>query len=330
MDFRKILFRAKQFGGARLAMAYFKLGVGHVVIWNVLLLLLGFKSRDEAYAAISRAANKILQTRYRSFILEKKCYYDSIPLEQTRSKKVWTSWLQGFDNAPVLVKRCAESMKKFLTDRDVLFLSLDDFDKYVKLPEDIVKKFKEGKIPPALFSDLLRLKLLIEHGGTWMDATILCTSGGTKYPTEILDCNLFVYQVVVPGNNEFKGIKGISNWFLTSCRNNRILLILFDLLIQYWRDYDCTLDYYIFHDFFCTIAAYYPEEIAAMPSKDRLVPLELMNRMGDKYDAVWMKELTDRTCFHKLNYRISEKVQNDKANFYNAVIEAQFLYNPMK
>lgn len=57
----------------------------------------------------------------------------------------------------------------------------------------------------------------------------------------------------------------ISNWFISACSNNEILMVLRDMLYAYWRDFNCTLDYYIFHLFFAIISKEYPEEIAAMP-----------------------------------------------------------------
>ena len=284
---------------------------------NAIKMLLGIKTRDEAYASISYAANRELILKYKDFICERKKYYDSlINMEQKRPDKVFVSWLQGFDAAPELVKVCVASMKRCFTDREIIMLSMDNCHKYAELPNDIVRKFKEGKIPPALFSDLLRLELLIRHGGTWMDATVLCTEG--KYPREIMDCDLFVFQAITKGKNQ---LQGISNWFITACSNNKMLMVLRDVLIRYWRDYNCTVDYYIFHRFFCYIARMYPENVAAMPRKNRLLPLQLMKRMGDRYEQEWMEEIKGRTCFHKLNYRLDSKVIDDKGNFYNAIIE---------
>lgn len=317
MNYKKIIYRAKQFGGLRLAVAYIKMGMGFLVCSNVVKMVLGQKNRDEAYSSISRKANEILQKKYKQLIIERKSYYDSQDLNQTFSPYVWTSWLQGFERAPELVLACVESMKKCMPDREIVMLSLNNYKDYVDLPEDIVKKFKEGKIPPASFSDLLRLELLIKFGGTWMDATVLCTQGGEISPKNVMDCNLFVFQTLVEGDNR---LHGISTWFMSSCSNNRHLMVLRDVLIQYWRDYNCCLDYYIIHDFFISIAKLYPEEINLMPRKDRLIPLKLMERMGDKYDDKWMKELLSETCFHKLNYRLSEKVISDSGNFYHAVI----------
>lgn len=84
-----------------------------------------------------------------------------------------------------------------------------------------------------------------------------------------------------------------------------------DVLLQYWRDYSVTLNYYMFHDFFYEIAKLYPEEIASMPRRNRLEPLMLMQRKGFEMtdeglrlvDEGWVKDLTKQVCFHKLCWR---------------------------
>jgi len=45
----------------------------------------------------------------------------------------------------------------------------------VELPGYIVEKWEKGRIPAAMFSDLLRVELLIKYGGTWIDSTVFCT-----------------------------------------------------------------------------------------------------------------------------------------------------------
>lgn len=271
---------------------------------------------EGAYAAIRQTVNKKLQRKYFSYLQCRKEYYDHQELEHSRSNKVWTCWLQGFDHAPELVRKCQESWRQYLKDKEIIQLTYVNCKEYVTLPPYIVQRYEKGLMPPALFSDLLRLEVLIKYGGTWMDASILCT-GENKNP-EIMDCDLFMFQALQKGDYHFFGI---SNWFITACTNNKLLLVLRDVLMQYWCDYSVTLDYYMFHDFFYTIGNLYPEEIAAMPRKNRLLPLMLMQRIGDKYDEVWMKELTDRCCFHKLNYRLSEDILKDSDNFYHAVLD---------
>lgn len=79
------------------------------------------------------------------------------------------------NGAPILVKRCYESVKSQFPDKDIILLDETNFVQYVKMPDYIIDKWKSGIIAPAHFTDLLRLALLIERGGCWIDATVLCT-----------------------------------------------------------------------------------------------------------------------------------------------------------
>lgn len=321
MNISKVWKRGCQFGGIHLVWAYCRIGVGGVVLKQLLKALCGRIPFDNAYNSIRWHVNKWLQNRYGDYIKERKEFYDGIELTQERSNKVWTCWLQGFDDAPELVKICQESLKQYLPNHEIIHLTCENYYNYVTLPEDIICKYEKGKIPPSLFSDLLRLEVLIKYGGTWMDSTVLCTGfQGSKVQEfkSFLDADLFMFQTLVKGDDRFYGA---SNWFITACSGNKLLMLLRDVLLQYWKDYNVTLNYYMFHDFFYTIAQLYQEEIAAMPRANRLLPLQLMRRMGDTYDEEWMERLKSICCFHKLNYRISADVEKDSGNYYHAIIK---------
>ena len=185
---------------------------------------------------------------------------------------------------------------------------------YVELPEYIVKKWEKGRIPAALFSDLLRLELLIKYGGTWIDSTVLCT--GLNDNEQYLDAELFLFQYTKQGSIPIS----ISNWFITACSNNEVLIVLRDVLYAYWKDYDCTLDYYMFHMFFSMIAKEYPEEITKMPYGYSPNSLVLLHHWGEKFDQKKWKKLSSLVSFHKLAFRVNEKVKDNKENYYNYIL----------
>ena len=320
MKWNKIISRFKQFGGLRLLGAYAKMGMFLCVMSEAVKIILGRTSRDEGYAEIRKAVNRKLQTKYADFIVKRKEAYDDGRGKRDDGRcegddgrrKVWTCWLQGFDKAPVMVQACQESMRKYIKDREIIQLTYENYKDYVTLPEHIVRKYERGQIPPALFADLLRLEVLIQYGRTWMDATMLCTDPGlmakSSWLQEIMDCDLFLFQALRKGDSRFYGI---SNWFITARRGCRPLMVLRDVLTEYWRDYSVTLDYYMFHDFFFTIAQLYPEEMAAMPRRNRLGPLKLKHGKGYemKTDGLrlkeepWVQQLIERVCVHKLDYK---------------------------
>ena len=123
----------------------------------------------------------------------------------------------------------------------------------IQQPKDVVMthiadyiddKCKKGIIPYSHSTDLLRLELLIKFGGTWIDSTVLCTND--NYPKDMLDSELFLYHFQNSKKDEFTGI---SSWFISAYSNNKLLMILRDMLYQYWKDYDCLIDYFVLHKF---------------------------------------------------------------------------------
>ena len=235
----------------------------------------------------------------------------------TGSATVWFCWLQGIDDAPEIVKACYNSNKRNIPNREVKVIDANNWKEYVELPEYIVKKWDNGRIPAALFSDLLRLELLIKYGGTWIDSTVLCTGFKFQDPSfKYLDAPLFLFQYSRPGSKEIN----ISNWFITACKNNEVLMVLREMLYAYWKDYDCVLDYYMFHLFFTMIAKEYPEEIAKMPYGYSPNSLVLLHHWGEKFDQKKWDNLTSQVGFHKLAFRVSESIKSDNENFYNYIL----------
>ena len=221
---------------------------------------------------------------------------------------VWFCWLQGMENAPELVKTCLKSLKENV-DAEIRALDERNYGEYVELPEYIVEKYRRGRIPPALFSDLLRLELLIRYGGTWIDSTVLATKPITREmgdlkPSwkEIRESELFLYRYIRNGR-----VYGISNWFIHAKAGNPLLVELRDMLYAYWKDYDCTLEYYIFHLFFGVVAKRYPEVLSKMPKGNSYNALVLEHNLEKRYNEEWWQKLTDNVPFHKLNYRIVPK-----------------------
>ena len=219
------------------------------------------------------------------------------------------------------MKACYNSIKTNIPDKEIRIVTYNNYTDWIDIPDYIIYKFEKHRIPSALFSDLLRLELLIKYGGTWMDATVLCT--GNDYPQEVMDGDLFLFQHIRRNDRRFYGI---SNWFITACSNHKILLILRDVLYQYWKDYSCTIQYYIFHLFFNKIASLYPQEITSMPRGNRAIALLLGDRLCKKYNGCEMEEILSRTCFHKLNYRIVQDLDISSDTFYAEIIRRYGIY----
>ena len=276
------------------------------------------KSVKTVYYEILHKIEPFLKEKYYPILLERKSYYKDQKLEHKRSNCVWFCWLQGLEQAPPIVKACYSSLKQNLSDREIKIITEKNWREYVELPDFIVERWNKKQLPPALFSDLLRLQLLIRYGGTWIDSTVLCT--GTEHAMDYLDSDLFMFQYRLPQSSP-ASFEGISNWFITSCTNNKLLLVLRDMLFAYWKEFDCTLYYFIFHLFFSMLAKEYPKEIAEMPYGYSIWSLTLENHWDEQFSQKKWDKLTSLVDFHKLTYRVSLAVREDRGNFYNWILE---------
>lgn len=328
MDFYKLLTRYKQFGELQLVWEYAKLGILQVAVKSFFCCIIKRQSFKAIYPGVLK--------RIEPFLIEKfqvsRFKIQDNELSHDHPRIIWWCWLQGKKQAPPVVQACYNSLKKNLPEYEINVIDAENWNEYVELPEYILKKWEKKQIPPALFSDLLRLELLIKYGGTWIDSTVLCTgvkkfkssSGSnrsTSSPTVLefkkyMEADLFLFQYTKPGSIPVS----ISNWFISACSNNEVLIVLREMLYAYWKDYDCVLDYYIFHLFFAVISKEYPEQILAMPYGQSQNSLVLLYHWGEKFEQKKWDKLTSQVCFHKLAFRVEKALTENPDNYYSKII----------
>ena len=316
----KVLGLFRKFGGVRLVKAYARLGILGTVCKECLKGILKRKSADSIYYAYQPKILQTLRKQYASIMRERLLAYEKAELSHERSDIVWFCWFQGIENAPLIVRICLDSLKRYLPDKEIIIVDESNRQQYVSFPDHIERRWKKGQIPPAQFSDLFRLELLIKYGGTWIDSTVLCTGfKGSKVQEyrKYLDVDLFFFQFK---QDEKVHYAGVSNWFITSCQNNPLLMTVRDMLYDYWRDYDCVLEYYIFHRFFDMIAAERLEAVKAMPYAYSPDSLALGHNWGKTFKQKTWDKLVSEVAFHKVAYQLDMGVINDKNNYYNYII----------
>lgn len=317
-NFSKVFSLLKKFGGIRLLFAYVKLGVFFLVSIETIKGIFKRQSIDKIYYRYQPYIVKALRAKYYNLMLERLRENEKNHFENKKSDVVWCCWLQGFNNAPPIVKACHYSLQKHIKDKEIRIVDEANRSEYVQLPDYIEQKWKKGIIPPAMFADLIRLELLIKYGGSWIDATVLCT--GDDYPKDYLDASLFFFQYSKKDSNRFSGI---SNWFITSCSNHPILMTLRDMLYAYWKDFDCVLEYFIFHRFIEMIFRLRPDIVKGMPygySPDCHI---LVHHWTEQFDQQKWDKLNGKICFHKLAHQIDEHIYDDKNNYFNHILSEE-------
>lgn len=280
------------------------------------------KSVKTLYAVVGENAWRLLCERYRQIAVDGFARYEAMGRPHLHSDKVWFCWLQGISEAPALVKACLKAARREMTGREVVVVTEENYREYVALPEEIERRWRNGQIPNALFSDLLRLQLLIEHGGVWMDATVLCTRWDNNDTLRMnaeraMDSNLFLFQYV---DNKSRTFLGVSNWFIAARSNNEALMVLRDMLFEYWKEHDCVLDYYMFHRFFALMVSMRPQIIGDMHKGYSVACLQLGQRLAEDFDGEWWNKLTSEMCFHKLNYRKEREAMRNERSYCRYIL----------
>lgn len=254
-------------------------------------------------------SNNIIKETYKQYLsykyLEKKykkiidnSHYKEMQKQET--KIIWVCWFQGIENAPEIVKVCIERLKQTFINYEIIIITEENFKEYVKIPEYIIEMWKEGKIGYAHFSDILRLFLLCEIGGIWIDSTVYTTA--KTMPNYLEQNPFFVFQEINLNRND-KQLVVASNWFIKSNAKNPILLLTRDLLCEYWKKTNVAIDYYIFHLFFKMATEKYPEIWKQVPIYNNVNPHIMQFELFEKYDKQRFAYYANISDFHKLTYK---------------------------
>ena len=325
-DFDKFKKRFVQFGGWRLILQYASMGVLWTGVKALIRCVVSGKSLKAAYPAVTERVDEILIERYRHILDENKDRFSKAnpnsgkPRESAVSRIIWSAWLQGLDNAPEMVNVCLESHQKHLPGYEFRVLDMENYRQWVELPEWVEEKYARGMIPAALFSDVLRVAVLKRYGGVWMDASVLCTGFDNqqlqKQWTEVENSRFAVFRYYRKGD---RYPSGLSNWFIAATPDNVVLTSVYDMLTAYWRDYDCTIDYYMMHLFISCALKAFPEMERGMPKLNSRYSFFLGDALSRTYSQEAWQELVDHVAIHKLNYRKADEARKNPLSYYNFI-----------
>jgi len=226
--------------------------------------------------------------------------------ESTDSRKeperAFTIWLQGENQAPELVKACFRSMRRNLTQELVVLDETTLYD-WITLPEHIVAKWKEGKIPHAHFSDICRIELLYKHGGLWFDATDYVTAPVPQY---IMDQDLFLFMA---GNKIRGSYSFIQNCFMRARKGNPVFGVWREAINIYWKEENSKINYFVHHlllKLSVDVNATARLNFDKMPRVEQDPTHALWGEhCNDDYNETKFAELTSGAFFQKTNYKDS-------------------------
>ena len=311
----KLIEIFKKQGGFKQLKQYWKGGAFFTAVIQLLTLGKSRTALEILRLSTQLKTKQKLQKKYKKCLVQFDKNFNN-DLEHNKSNKVWVCWFQGMENAPAIVKKCYNSLKENLVDKEIIVITSENMHEYVDMPEYIIEKWKKGYITNTHMTDLLRLELLIKHGGMWIDATVLCT--GKEIPEYFFDSDLFMYQSLKPGRDG--QCMYISSWLICAKTNNKILMAARELCYEYWKKNKDLIDYFLVHHFISITLDYYDEDWHDIVPSDNSIPHILLLRLFDKFDEKKWNYVTSMTSFHKLTYKFDESKTQIEDTFYKYIM----------
>jgi len=139
-------------------------------------------------------------------------------------KIIWMMWMQGLEGAPYLVRRCYDSWRHHNPSWRVIFLDETNLHEYVDVAAVLAS---DNAIEVQARSDIIRVNLLAEHGGVWVDATCFCCRPLDSWLGEHARGGFFAFSSVAAG-------RPIEAWFMASSRPCRLTERLAEMSNSYW------------------------------------------------------------------------------------------------
>lgn len=252
-----------------------------------------------------------------SYVLEDNTYDDN---KSEYKNKVWQLWFQGIEKAPPIVRKCIDSVEKYIDNRDIIILDEKNIHHYIEIDPIIYDKKRKGYISNVNFSDILRAYLLANHGGTWIDSTVFLTG---KIDKLLSDNNLFCYSTTP---YELLGYSNIlaSSWFIHSNEENKIFKAIKKIIREFWLYENNCLHHYYFHLIFL-LAINKNEncrnEWNSVPFYSNVPPHILQMELFNKYNKKRFDQILEMSPVHKLTYYGGSEFKPDlKGTYFDYIV----------
>ena len=272
-----------------------------------------------------RRTEKRLNTKAKAF-LDRKVFDPSFFAPEDHSTPIgkgcylFMFWAQGIDQAPMVIQKCYKALQKNCGGCHPVLITLDNVREWVTLDPIIWQRLEAGDMDLTHFSDVLRYRLLLEHGGIWLDATMLLIR---PFPEEILDWSFWD----VHHGQGADWVAGGGRWmtcFMGMGKGSPLANYCYRMHVAFWEKYDTVLCYSI-PDVFLE------EAWDRLPAARRLLEAVPLNNTGtfELLDAIFSpfsQEQWERMCRDNFVLRLTYKMRpgTGENTFYSFVAGMEF------
>lgn len=213
---------------------------------------------------------------------------------------IWVCWLQGEEQMPDIAKKCYASVRKHAGNRPVHLIHEKNLLEWIQIPKFIQEKVKCGQLSYTHYADYIRILLLKEHGGLWIDATIWVT-GSIKNDIGFPFFSIKQVPFSIHYVSESRWIVGV----LSASKDNLLFKALEELFSTYLKTQSLFIDFFLF-DYL--ISVLYEELPAVRDMIDNVSYTNpsfysLIELLNAEYDNKKMEEILLDTSYHRLTWK---------------------------
>lgn len=173
-------------------------------------------------------------------------------------ERIWFYWAQGTESMPEVVRMCYNYLvyNNSRDNREVVLLTQENVEDYIKFPQYITQTLSEGRMTLTQYSEILRMALLYEYGGMWLDSTVFVPKPIDK---ECFDIKYWSHKST--DYNWFNVVRG--RWSLSiwnaDMPHEELFKKMMSGMLLYWKKEKYLIDYMWMDYFLDIIYNSYPE-----------------------------------------------------------------------
>jgi glycosyltransferase involved in cell wall biosynthesis len=296
-----------------------------------LINMVGCIHRDFLFRDNQQKTAKANKSRYTSIknyltqnykdILDK---YGYVKNERSRDMNidespVWICWWDGEKAMPDIVKACYKSACDNAGTHPVKLITRDNYRDFISVPDYIIDKVNKGMISITHLSDILRMCLLHDYGGLWIDSTILVTAELQPF---LFEQDLFTLKNSSAISFDMTKY-GWTTFLIGGRKENIFFAFMRDILLEYWRK-ETTIIHYFLMDYCISVGCYKIPVIRNMLKKipcSNLQVFSMSRCLNKEFDCTVYHQICSDTNFHKLTWKKSFfSIINEKKTFYGYIL----------
>lgn len=242
--------------------------------------------------------------------------YDFNKNKSCNNNVIWIFWWQQIQNAPIIVKRCVQSIEHHANGHPIIIINKNNLDKYTNIPRYIYQDLYQHKITFTHFSDILRFNLLRNHGGLWIDSTVFCTSNIRKKFSKFYTSGGYSNPYNFYISSKWTG------FLMGGNKNNPLFIFMDEFFRLYWKTHKYLIDYFLI-DYALNYAYLYniggfKKYVNSIAYKNNPHLHDLQKVLNMPYNNKLFNKLKSNTKFFKLSYKM--KFKNNKNTFYYKIV----------